>query len=191
MDFPNYWDYFLNYIFDIKNYFILLLYMPRKILYNSDDDDSIGSVDIQNTVVEKIAPIIKIEDPIIENIPIEKNISLKKPIKEKIKQEINCEYCKKSFGRQTILNKHINELRCNVLRSNQLKKEEELFFKQVELENREKELKIKIQKKEDRLLKKQNKPKEIKEIKEKIPSIQKEEKPKIATIIPPKYIINF
>ena len=52
-------------------------------------------------------------------------------------------------------------------------------------------MKIKIQKKEDRLLKKQNKPKEIKEIKEKIPSIQKEEKPKIPIIILPKYIINF
>ena len=189
----------------IKYYFLYIYYtvfrMPKKILYDSDDAESID--DSNSTVIE--APIIEVAAPIIENSAPDLAKSSKVPI---VKSVITCEYCKKTFSRQTILNKHLKELRCKAVREIQQKKEQEMTKKEIELKALQDKIFLQVKIKEERQakkllkdqqtpsVKKVSKPKEEVKPKEMVkplvqPPVQPLVKPPAVRQDKPKYIINF
>lgn len=202
----------------IKFYFLNIVYRlfkMRKILYNSEEEESIEDEQpIKKPVVIK-APKTDLSTPKTEiqapTIPVEEIPELN----IKLKPDIICVHCKKSFSRQTILNKHLNEFRCKQLRELQLQKEQEMHRKQSELNELEEKMFIQLKKKQARIEKKmikeqgqeelqqqQNiiqekkitKPK--KEVKQKVEKVEKVNTPIKETICPvrqerAKYIISF
>ena len=196
----------------LKNNFLLLIYrifkMPRKVLYNSEDEESIE--DEQPIQKQNIIKTPKIELPAPETkqpAPIRNDVELSTNMKTK--PDINCPHCKKQFSRQTILNKHLNEFRCKGLREVQLQKEEEMIRKQSELNALEEKMFIQIKKKQARMEKQMMKEQEKEELqqqkniikekkitkpkKEVKQSVEKEVKPVVQQVKQEraKYIISF
>ena len=150
-----FFDHIINLNSWLKNNFLLLIYrilkMPRKVLYNSEDEESID--DEQPIKKQDIIKTPKTEQP----VPITEQVD---PITEqrapelKTKPDIICVHCNKQFSRQTILNKHLKEFRCKGLIEKQLYKEQEISKKQIELNALEEKMFIQIKKKQARMEKK-------------------------------------
>lgn len=108
--------------------------MTKKILYDSNSESDESTMEEIKTVekapkIKNLAPKHKIEEPQI--------IQQKKDKIDEPKQYF-CQHCNTAFTRNTFLNKHINELRCKVLREQT--KLEHIKLQEIKKEQDQKEM---------------------------------------------------
>lgn len=127
-----------------------------KVLYNSESEDDEENELNKTETINQVTPSLEQNAPSNQDSPNEIKV---KVTKEKVKHI--CSECKKEFARKWFLDRHISELRCEVIREK---------TKQRDIEVRAREMKDK--EKEERRIKREEK-KRLKEAEE--IRLQKEE----------------
>lgn len=105
--------------------------VKSKVLYDSESDDDDIKEEVENDTIITEAPSLE------QTTPSNKDAICKKVKKEK-PQHI-CSNCNKVFARKWFLDRHIDELRCNVIREKT--KEENIKLKAIEMKEAEKQQK--------------------------------------------------
>lgn len=106
--------------------------LKSKVLYDSDIEDETENEIIENHTIDKPTPSLEQIAPSSQDTSKEITVKVSKDKPKHI-----CSECKKEFARKWFLDRHISELRCEVIREKT--KQRDIEIKAKEMKDKEKE----------------------------------------------------